>query len=170
MLILLRGKPGTGKSTFADALGRRLGAAVIDKDDVKDVLDARYRDEHIGGLTYDVMLKIAERCLRQGIPVICDSPLTFPDLHAQALEITARHGVPALAFRTVCSDREEWKRRIEDRRMRVVADHRISDFADPRLFAEERYTVKDEIVIDTTAPLEACIEIALAQCAAPQPA
>lgn len=170
MLILLRGKPGTGKSTLADAIGRRLRAAVIDKDDVKDVLDAKYRDEHVGGLAYEAMLRVAERCLRQGIPVVCDSPLSFPDLHARAIEIAARHGVPVVAVRAVCSDREEWRRRIEARVDAGLAEHRISSFDDPRLFADERYAIDDELVVDTTASVDECVAAVLERVETSQPA
>jgi predicted kinase len=164
MLILLRGKPGTGKSTLANALGRRLRAAVIDKDDIKDVLDRRYRDEHVGGLTYEVMLRIADRCLSQGIHVICDSPLTFPDLHRSALEIAARHGVPVKTVRLRCLD--EWRRRVESRRGQETPEHRVTSFDDPQLFHEEGYGIADELVIDTSKPIEEVVEAVLSFCAA----
>lgn len=39
LLIAFKGPPGAGKSTIARALSKQLGWPLIDKDDVKDVLD-----------------------------------------------------------------------------------------------------------------------------------
>lgn len=39
LLIALKGHPGSGKSAVARALSRRLLIPLIDKDDIKDVLD-----------------------------------------------------------------------------------------------------------------------------------
>lgn len=160
-LIMLRGKPGTGKSTLSDALGKALGAAVIDKDDVKDVLDERYRDEHVGGLTYLVMLRVAERCLSAGVSVVCDSPLTFPNFYARAVEIAARQGAELRLIRTVCSDREEWKRRLETRA--GMPEHRVRSIDDPRLQGADLYEAR-EAVIDTARPFEEVLAEAIAIC------
>lgn len=40
----MRGLPGSGKSTLARALGCRLNWPVIDKDDVKDVVEGHATD------------------------------------------------------------------------------------------------------------------------------
>jgi predicted kinase len=160
MLVLLRGRPGTGKSTLADAFGRHLRAAVIDKDDIKDILDTRYRDEWVGGFSYEIMLRIAERCLSQGIDVICDSPLTYPDLYERAVALAARYESRVLAIRTVCSDQNVWRGRLEART--EFPDHRMKFFDAQQLLNEERYVVPDELVVDTARPLDACLRDVLA--------
>jgi predicted kinase len=158
MLILLRGQPGTGKSTVADALGKRLCAAIIDKDDVKDVMDAKYRDEFIGGLCYEVMLRMADRCLAAGSHVICDSSLTYPDLHERALAIAARHDVPAHVIHLRCSDVEEWRGRIERRQELGMPAHRVKEFSSQHIIKSALYNLDDEIAVDTAQPLDSVIE------------
>src|SRR5713226_2206518 len=74
-LIALKGLPGSGKSTIAQALSKRLGWPIIDKDDIKDILDGH--SPEAGGLAYQTMFNVARRQLLQGLDVICDSPLTF---------------------------------------------------------------------------------------------
>jgi|SRR5579863_2874463 len=74
-LIALKGLPGSGKSTIGRALSKHLGCPIIDKDDIKDILDGHTPES--GGLAYEVMFNIAHRQLLQGLDVICDSPLTF---------------------------------------------------------------------------------------------
>ena len=40
-VIAMQGPPGVGKSTLARALSTRLGWPLLDKDDIKDLLDGR---------------------------------------------------------------------------------------------------------------------------------
>ena len=56
VLVLMKGPPGSGKSTIAQELGRRLRWPVIDKDVFRDLLP-----DELGGLSYEAMLDLAER-------------------------------------------------------------------------------------------------------------
>ena len=47
-MIALKGFSGSGKSTLGRALSRQLGWPIIDKDDIKDLIDGRAPDA--GGL------------------------------------------------------------------------------------------------------------------------
>ena len=76
--IALRGLPGSGKSTLAREISRRLRLPLIDKDDIKDTLDGHVEDA--GWYAYEVWLRLIERQLRQGLSVVCDSPLTYVGL------------------------------------------------------------------------------------------
>ena len=87
-LLALKGPAGTGKSTLGRALAQRLGWPLLDKDDVKDVLDGQVTEA--GGLSYDVMFNIARRQLLQGLSVVCDSPLTFARSYARAEQIATK--------------------------------------------------------------------------------
>jgi predicted kinase len=70
-LIALKGLAGSGKSTLGRALSQHLNWPLIDKDDIKDILDGRAADA--GGLAYEVMFRVVRRQLLQGLNVICDS-------------------------------------------------------------------------------------------------
>jgi predicted kinase len=70
-LVALNGPAGTDKSTLGRALARCLGWLLLDKDDVKDVLDGHATEA--GGLSYDVTFNIARRQLLQGLSVVCDT-------------------------------------------------------------------------------------------------
>ena len=87
--VLVSGAPGTGKSTLAAALARRLGAAVLDLDvatgpltEVVSALIGRadLSDPRIAELTrgprYDTLLALARDNLRAGRPVVLVAPFT----------------------------------------------------------------------------------------------
>lgn len=155
MLIILRGKPGTGKSTIANALARELRTALIDKDDIKDAIDETFPDFNTGGIAYESMLRLVERNLRSGIDVICDSPLTFTDLYDRLCEMARSHGHQVRVIRLVCRDEVIWQKRLEGRS--DLPSHRAIKLTVEMKNAEIKYVVSDECIIDTSHSLETCL-------------
>jgi predicted kinase len=125
-LVALKGLPGSGKSTLARALSRRLGWPLIDKDDVKDLIDGFAAES--GRLSYAVMLRIAERQLEQGLSAICDSPLTYSNVYRDLRAIAARHDATLLLIACQPSDEAAWQRRIDGRRALNLPSHHQTDW------------------------------------------
>ncbi len=156
LLIALKGFAGAGKSTLGRALGERLGYPVVDKDDVKDVLDGQ--SPEAGGLAYDVMWNVARRQLLQGSGVICDSPLTFPPLYEAARRLAAGTGATLAVIECRCSDEREWRRRIDGRGELGMPAHHQTDWESfrvyrDRILAEASYPISDpHLVLDTKNP------------------
>jgi hypothetical protein len=98
-LLLLKGSPGTGKSTIAREVGRKLGWPVIDKDVVRDLLP-----DELGGLSYEAMLGFAERQLGMGLSVVAASPLGYGRSYERAMETGERTGARVLVLECECSD------------------------------------------------------------------
>jgi predicted kinase len=125
-LVLMKGHPGSGKSTIARALGRRSGWPVIDKDDVRDWF--WFFDEvnpQAGRYAYDAMWQLAETQLSLGSSVICDSPLSEVVGYQDGLALAARHEAQVLVVDCVCPDQVEWRRRIEARAGKGKPGHHI---------------------------------------------
>lgn len=165
LLIALRGLPGSGKSTLGRALSRRLGWPIIDKDDVKDLIDGHCDDS--GTLAYAVMFNVARRQLQQGLNVICDSPLTYASLYEQARQVAQETGAKLVVLECVCSDEEEWRRRVDSRREMGLPGHHMTSWEKLQGYkgmveGKTDYALADErLVVDMTRPLEEVVEEAV---------
>ncbi len=161
LLIALKGNPGSGKSVVGRALGRHLGIPVIDKDDIKDILDGRCADP--GGLAYTTMFNIARRQLLQGLSVICDSPLSEPVGYTAAACIAHDTTARLVVIECFCSSEAEWRRRIEQRSALRLPAHHVTSWFDLENHLQRRdqvsnYPISEPyLVVDTLAPLEEVI-------------
>jgi predicted kinase len=162
LLIALKGHPGSGKSAIARALGRRLCIPVIDKDDIKDILDGAC--ENAGGLAYAAMFNVARRQLLQGLSVICDSPLSEVAGYTAAQCIAHDAVAQLLVIECVCSAADEWRRRIEQRAALRLPDHHITSWKAlqghmRRRGMSSRYAIDSPyICVDTIVPIDHVVD------------
>ncbi len=158
LLIVFKGHPGVGKSTVARALGHALGIAIIDKDDVKDVLAGACTNA--GGLAYEVMFRVARRQLFLGLHAICDSPLSEELGYQSACAAAAAAGAALVVIECICSDPAEWRRRIEQRAAQGLPTHQVDSWAALERHLEQRtisshYPISHPyLLIDTIQPLD----------------
>lgn len=79
LLILMKGHPGTGKSTLAGMLAQHLKCPLVDKDDARGALQAlrgTVEAPLLNQISYDIMKDVVSRQLRCGMDVIVDCPLS----------------------------------------------------------------------------------------------
>lgn len=123
VLVLVTGPPGTGKSTVAAAVARRLGAAVLGHDwvmsglrpfsEVEAALDAMEPDGH-RPVGWSILVALARSELRAGRPVVLDGVARVPEA-AQCATLARDEGAGWLVVATACSDRDVHRRRVEGR-------------------------------------------------------
>ncbi|HEU0115974.1 MAG TPA: AAA family ATPase [Thermomicrobiales bacterium] len=148
IVLALHGPPAVGKSTLAEARSRQLAWPLLDKDDLKDVLDGQ--TPQAGTLSYALLLRLVDRQLRQGVSVVCDSPLlerTYQGLRAIAADRNARLAI----VRCRCSDPAVWRQRIEARQGQGLPAHHSTTWT-----AVERFLAQPGVVYPIA---DACLEV-----------
>lgn len=162
-LIVMKGFAGSGKSTLSRALSTQLGWPVIDKDDVKDLLDGQA--QAAGSLAYEIMFNIARRQLLLGLNVICDSPLTGNISYARAQRIAVETHASLAILECTCSNESLWKQRIEGRKALQLPDHHQTDWNTYHMFlrqssSQEMYAIAHpHLIVDTAQPLHECLTL-----------
>ncbi|GAC1354535.1 MAG: ATP-binding protein [Ktedonobacteraceae bacterium] len=165
VLVMLKGFPGSGKSTLGRALSRQLGWALIDKDDIKDMFSAQILDAD--GLAYDVMLNIVRRQLLQGLNVICDSPLTYTMTYQRTQQIATETRASLVIVECFCSDELLWSQRVNARKQYGLPIHHMTDWERVQAYrcqhlADASYPITHpHLVVDTAKPLEVCLAVAI---------
>lgn len=162
VLIATQGLAGCGKSTLSRALSGTFGWPLLDKDDIKDLLDDRV--QAAGPLAYELMCNLARRQLLQGLSVICDSPLTGCISYQRVQQVATETHASLVVLTCMCSDEETWKQRINSRKILQLPAHHQSDWEAfelvRRRFAVEAAVVirHPQLIIDTVRPLHECLQ------------
>ncbi len=118
-LVVMRGYPGTGKSTIARAIATSLHAPLIDRDIIRQAsVDIFGNHPDIGRFSYELMFALTREQLRLGLSMVVDTPLTYRTTYEQAKSMAAEFHVPMLVVHCKCSP-EVQKRRLEERKGRV---------------------------------------------------
>jgi len=115
VLYIFSGLPGTGKSTLAQLLAAELPAAYLRIDTIEKALQGLYRTE-VEGEGYQVAHKLASDNLSLGIPVVADScnPITLTRREWEA--VAEAEKADFINIEIKCSNKEEHRRRVENRR------------------------------------------------------
>ncbi len=116
MLVIFAGLPGTGKSTLANELARRMGATYLRIDSIEQAItESILRIHPVEDAGYLAGYALAEDNLRLGGTVITDSVNPIHLTWTAWLSVAERAGCEGIEVEVVCSDAIEHRKRIESR-------------------------------------------------------
>ncbi len=158
----MKGHPGTGKTTLAQALVHHLGWPLLVKDDFKDLLldcpDANER-------AYALLWQVTATQLRMGLSVVVDSPLSYPEQFAQAQALAQTYHARLRVVETRLPE-ALWRARLE---ARPPSAHQVRGWPAMQALLERyancwAYPIPKSIhrVVDTSQPVEVLTEQVLA--------
>jgi predicted kinase len=168
-LIVFAGMLGTGKTSLARAVARRLQAVYLDKDTIKEctlTLAERMKLDQArqlaGPLSYELLVDLARDNLSLGLPVVLDSPAGYQVFRERVKALARSTKVELRLIECICTDEKLLRQRVESRaqdptarrtRDWVTYQHEVAQF--------ERLTER-RLVVDTAESLSLNVQKVLA--------
>ena len=155
---MMRGYPGTGKSTIARAIARALHAALIDRDIIRQTaVDIFGNVPEIGRFSYELMYALTREQLSLGLSVVVDSPLTYRQTYEQYNSLSQSMHAPLLVVHCRCPE-DVQRRRLEGRKGKV-SEFQITSWEEWQQWKPRFEAFDDEgCIIDTSHPLDDSLE------------
>ena len=155
-LYIFSGLPASGKSTLAELLVRRVGAAYVRIDTIEQAL-RELCSVDVQAEGYRLAYRLAADNLRLGISVVADSCNPIELTRREWERVATNVGAQYVNIEVVCSDLQEHRRRVETRRS-AVQGLRLPTWQDVTARAYDRWTA-GRVVIDTFGrPATACVD------------
>lgn len=149
MLIVLGGLPGTGKTTLARVLARRLGALHLRIDTIEATLmRAGLLKDGLSPAGYLVAYALAEDNLKLGATVIADAVNSLDIARAGWRAAAARTGAKMLQVEVRCSDTALHRERVEARAPDIPG-HQLPGWQDVMARPWEPWS--PDLMVDTAA-------------------
>ncbi len=115
LLVVLAGRPGTGKTTLARRLAEAVRAAYLRIDAIETaVVRCGLAQPPVRPVGYVVAHELAASTLTLGVPVVVDAVNPVPESRAGWRELTRISQL--VVFETSIQDEHEHRRRVTDRR------------------------------------------------------
>lgn len=172
----MSGAPGSGKSSVAQAIAPKIGAVVIDHDITKSaLLEAAVDPAAAGRASYAVLAGLADSFLQQGHNIIFDSPCFYTELLKSGQCLAQKAGAVYGYIECVVPDLAVLDARLRSRQTlpsqvtavyQTITDGSGKQWAGETLFQEWIANMKRPqtpyLTLDTTQPIDICLEQAIA--------
>ena len=157
--LQMSGMPGTGKSTLAKAIARRMGCVVVDHDVVKSaLLRATGNDlssDQAGKISYAIDWDLIDYYLDQGHSVILDSPCIYDVALITGQRLAKKYGIPYKYIECQLKDMTQIDARLR-RRSALLSQNRgvqSSEEFDRSFGSSKRPSNEPFLIADTSLPI-----------------
>lgn len=152
-LLQMAGFPGSGKSTIANQISKRMNAIVLDRDIVKtSMLNSGIKDQVLADASYLVVFDLADFYLSKGISVIIDTPCFYQETVDKGVELCNKNGSSYKYLECIVDEYEEIERRLGSRKRLAT---QIESTTEERYYSVYNKSVKPQeheiLTINTTS-------------------
>ena len=151
-VILIRGKAGTGKSTLANALGRKLNVTILHKDDIYDTV-AAFVNNHgdRNKICFDLLHKILISSLNSKVDIIIDFGYNNLDDVEKLKAWVKQHNGEWKSIICTCDDKV-WAERLNQRKLNPLPNQLLTDVEDLKKHYSNVRTgiLEGELVLNTS--------------------
>lgn len=154
-LIIMKGKPGVGKTALSDELAKKLNYPVIHKDEINDlVFPALGANKESSELVYKILDHFSEIILENGLNVIVDCSLSKKSHYEIFKKLAVNTKSRLFVIEVTLSDVAEVEKRLSNRV--ALPEHRIKKLGDisKQELVYEDYEVENVITIDNSENLD----------------
>lgn len=160
-LIIVCGAPGSGKTTLARELSKKLGIVCLHKDSIKEQLYESMKmtsledSKKIGKPSVDIMLRLAKEQIKNGVDIIIESPFYFEEDYDLFRFWQEKYNLDI--YSVACSIDEKTRQKRFSKRGRHQAHHDTE--RDFKIVDYDYSSIPEEqIFIKTNAPTEKLVD------------
>lgn len=159
-VILLRGRPGVGKTAVSDKLAIKLGVPIVRKDDLYDELAGAVEGHELRNqLAYGMLYRILESNALSESRIILDFPFNREDDMVRFAGWLTARGIVLKPVLCICSDERLWAERFNVRCLNPAPNQLITDFETLKKHYGDLAIrpLEGELVVDTVQTLESIV-------------
>ena len=168
-LIVFSGLPGTGKSTLAEAVGRRLSIPVFAKDWLEGTLlrselIPSNPEKPLGSAGYELLTTLAERQLMLGQSVILDSVASTKSIRNMWKRLSEQYDAEWCVIECICSDESLHRSRLSKRERKIPGWHELEWSDIEKVMGYLSPWEEEHLVLDMINPFEENFTKAICYC------